>query len=70
MSDSEVVAVSVDVHTLADLLDKLKHYSNHELHTVDNDHVYVFGHDGCALHLRVIVDKLTDGSVVYNINIE
>ena len=69
MSGTKVIAVA-EVSNFADLLDKLKHYSNHELHQIHNADVQVFGHDGYALHLRVIVDKLTDGSVVYNINIE
>jgi hypothetical protein len=40
------------------------------LHTINDEDVIVFGSDGEPLRVRLIEDTLTDGSKVYNINIE
>ncbi len=70
MSVKSRTLATTSVSNLADLAKMLQHFNNGVLHTVGNEYVHVFGRDGEPLRLRVIVDTLTDGSEVYNINIE
>ncbi len=69
MSESETIAMAT-VANLTSLNDVLQAWSRNLLHDVSDDNVFVFGHTGNPLRLRVIIDTLTDGSEVYNINIE
>ena len=59
--------LAYDFTQLRNVLERL---SQNELCEVDNRDVTVFGAEGKALTVRLIEDTLTDGSVVYNINIE
>lgn len=60
------VAARVRVNNLAELIAELQILSNSILHTVNNSDVTV--NDG-AVTLKLEVQKLTDGSEVYNISI-
>lgn len=69
MSKSKVIAIA-KVGNLTSLIDVLQLWSRDLLHTVSNDNVFVFGRAGEPVTVRVILDTLTDGSEVYNLNIE
>jgi hypothetical protein len=70
MNESEVVKIYAEVSTLAQLRAVLERLSHDDLHQVSDDCVITFGRSGAPLSVRLIVDKLSDKSEVYNINIE
>ena len=67
MSNSEVLTVD-RVNNAADLLATLQRILAYV--GVDSTEIVTFGAKGEGLRVRVIQDTLTDGSKVYNINIE
>jgi len=69
MSTSKVLG-SRTVSSLAELLSLLRRWSEDDLHQIPNTYVNVFGRNGDPVRARLIVDTLTDGSEVYNINLE
>ncbi len=70
MSISNVLAAHF-VNNLEDLIAALHTLRvNGKLFDVSDSSVITFGREGKPLRIRLIEDKLTDGSKVYNINIE
>jgi hypothetical protein len=69
MSDSKVLR-TFTITNLAELISILRNLSANDLHTVPDFAVNVFGKEGEPIRLRLIKDTLTDGSEVYNINLE
>lgn len=67
--ESKVVFTKT-VSNLEDLREVLNALSTGPLHQVTNDCVYVINRRGAPLTVRLIVDKLSDTSEVYNVNIE
>lgn len=65
--NSAVLTVA-KVHNVAQLVETLE-YIQHIL-SVDPETILTFNGEGVPLRVRLIVDTLTDGSKVYNINIE
>lgn len=69
MSTSRVLYIAKVVN-LAQLIHELDSLSKDDLEGVPDSSVHVFGANGEALRIRLIVDTLTDGSEVYNVSIE
>ena len=69
ISDSKVLC-TFKITNLEELVSVLRNLSANDLHTVPDFAVNVFGREGEPIRLRLIKDTLTDGSEVYNINLE
>ncbi len=61
------VVARIRVNNLAELIAGLQKLSNHELHTEDNREVTI---NGGTLAVTLELQTLTDGSSVYNLNLE
>jgi len=70
MSESNVIKIHDEISTLAQLRKALDTLSKNDLVQINDNDVFTFGRTGKPLRIRLIVDKLSDKSEVYNIDIE